>query len=110
MRRAIERLTFLLLSFAAASLISFALLARLSDRRSRLQRLPLLVNLSPRDARELTLAAVRGSASGGRRRRGGAELVRLGGAALPHVLPFLESLEPGARGRVALALARSRAA
>jgi hypothetical protein len=107
MRRAIERLTFLLLSFAAASLVSFALLARLSDRaQAGPQALPLLVNLSPRDVRELTLGAVRRVASGG---PGGAEskteLARLGGAALPHVLPFLESLEPAARGRVALALA-----
>jgi hypothetical protein len=32
------------------------------------------------------------------------ELVRLGGAALPHLLPRLDSLEPTARGRVAVAL------
>ncbi len=106
MRRAIERLTFLLLSFAAASLVSFALLARLSDRaQTGKQALPLLVNPSPRDARELTLAAVRRVASGGpEAAEASAELVRLGGAALPHVLPFLESLDPAARGRVALAL------
>ena len=67
MRRAIERLTFLLLSFAAASLVSFALLARLSDRaQTGKQALPLLVNLAPRDVRELTLGAVRRVASGGR--------------------------------------------
>jgi peptide/nickel transport system permease protein len=107
MRRAIERLTFLLLSFAAASLISFTLIARLSDRaHAGREQLPLLVNLSPRDARELTLAAVRRVASSGPSAgEASAELVRLGGAALPHVLPFLESLEPAARGRVALALA-----
>jgi len=107
MRRAIERLTFLLLSFAAASLISFALLARLCDRAQPGGAvLPLLVNVSPRDARELTLGAVRRVATGGpTAAAAGAELVRLGGAALPHVLPFLESLEPAARGRVALALA-----
>jgi len=107
MRRAIERLTFLLLSFAAASLVSFTLLARLSDRaHAARETQPLLVNLSPRDARELTLAAVRRVASSGPgAAAASAELVRLGGAALPHVLPFLESLEPSARGRVALALA-----
>lgn len=107
MRRAIERLTFLLLSFAAASLVSFALLARLSDRaQTGQQALPLLVNLGPRDVRELTLRAVRRVASGGPDApQASAELVRLGGAALPHVLPFLESLDPAARGRVALALA-----
>ena len=107
MRRAIERLTFLLLSFAAASVVTFFLLARLSDRaHAGTDAQPLLVNLSPRDARELTLAAVKRVARGGPGAAGAsAELVRLGGAALPHVLPFLESLEPAARGRVALALA-----
>ncbi|HEX5101615.1 MAG TPA: hypothetical protein VFV94_19020 [Polyangiaceae bacterium] len=107
MRRAIERLTFLLLSFAAASLVAFTLLARLSDRAHRgAEPQPLLVNLRPRDVRELTLAAVRRVAqSGPGAAAASAELVRLGGAALPHVLPFLESLEPAARGRVALALA-----
>jgi len=106
MRRAIERLTFLLLSFAAASLVSFALLARLAERAQGGERQPLLVNLSPRDVRELTLAAVRRVAANGQGATPArAELVRLGGAALPHVLPYLESLDPAARGRVALALA-----
>src|SRR3954449_8734794 len=107
MRRAIEKLTFLLLSFAAASLLSFALLARLCDRSSaHPATLPLLVNLSPHDARELTLKAVRTLAEGGPNAdRARAELARLGGAALPHVLPALESLAPVTRGRVALALA-----
>ena len=107
MRRAIEKLTFLLLSFAAASVVSFALLALLCDRAgpTSLRPLPLLVNLSPRDARDLTLAAVRTvAANGAGAERARAELARLGGAALPHVLPALESLEPAARGRVASAL------
>lgn len=105
MRRAIERLTFLLLSFAAASLVSFTLLALLAQR-GRGPTQPLLVNLSPRDVRELTLGAVKRVASPGPgATSASAELVRLGGAALPHVLPLFESLEPAARGRVALALA-----
>jgi len=107
MRRAIEKLTFLVLSFAAASLLSFALLARVAERGAPSRStLPLLVNTSPRDARDLTLAAVRAvAADGPAARHGRASLARLGGAALPHVLPLLETLEPAARGRVALALA-----
>jgi ABC-type dipeptide/oligopeptide/nickel transport system permease component len=35
----------------------------------------------------------------------GAELVRLGGAALPHLLPRLDALPPASRARVAIALA-----
>ena len=45
-------------------------------------------------------------AGGGPRHEAGArELRRLGGAALPFVLPSLEALPPDARGRVAVALA-----
>jgi len=106
MRRAIEKFTFFVLSLAAASVISFALLARLADRGAPAHSpLPLLVNTSPRDARDLSLAAVRAAAgTGPAALRGRAELARLGGAAFPHVLPLLEALEPAARGRVALAL------
>jgi hypothetical protein len=107
MRRAIEKLTFFVLSLALSSLVTFALFARLTNRAgSEPASLPLLVNTHPHDSRDLTLAAVREAAAGGRsaeHARG--ELARLGGAALPHVLPALESLDPAARGRVALALA-----
>jgi hypothetical protein len=107
MRRAIEKFTFFVLSLAFASLVSFALFARLTDRAARGEAgLPLLVNTRPHDARDLTLAAVREAAgSGALAEHGGRELARLGGAALPHVLPYLESLAPAARGRVAVALA-----
>ncbi len=107
MRRAIEKLTFLVLSLAFASVVSFALFARLTDRRTHAPAsLPLLVNTSPHDARDLTFAAVRETAgNGANSEHGRRELARLGGAALPHVLPFLESLAPYARGRVAIALA-----
>ncbi|HTQ05392.1 MAG TPA: hypothetical protein VMI54_16125 [Polyangiaceae bacterium] len=106
MRRAIEKFTFFVLSLAAASIISFALLARLADRGAPTHSpLPLLVNPSPRDARDLSLAAVRDAAgTGAAAVRGRSELAWLGGAAFPHVLPLLESLDPVARGRVALAL------
>jgi ABC-type dipeptide/oligopeptide/nickel transport system permease subunit len=107
MRRAIEKLSFLLLSLAAASLVSFVLLSRLVDARGRAPaRLPLLFNPDPRNVQGLTRAALNEVAAGGPGATAGrAELVRLGGAAFPHVLPALDSLEPTARGRVALALA-----
>src|SRR5262249_52709116 len=44
-------------------------------------------------------------AGGERMQRGLATLVRLGGAAFPHLLPRFDTLEPAARTRVALALA-----
>lgn len=106
MRRAIEKFTFFVLSLAAASLISFALLARLADRGApEHSPLPLLVNTRPHDARDRSLAALReAEGTGAPAAHGRVELARLGGAAFPHVLPLLESLEPAARGRVALAL------
>jgi peptide/nickel transport system permease protein len=102
MRRAIEKLTFLLLSFAIASVASFALLARITDRGAPTRAsLPLLVNARPHDVRDLALAAVREVAAGGAGAPNAArELARLGGAALPHVLPLLETLDPLARGRM----------
>ncbi|HEX6271392.1 MAG TPA: ABC transporter permease, partial [Polyangiaceae bacterium] len=106
MRRAVEKLSWLVLSMALASVIAFAALARLSDVAiGRVSVMPLLVNLDPRNARDLALEAVRAVASGGAEsRQGAAALVRLGGAALPHVLSTLDTLDPVARGRVALAL------
>jgi peptide/nickel transport system permease protein len=106
MRRALEKLTFVLLSLAATSLVSFVLLSRVTDARAgRLPSQPLLFNPHPNNVRDLTLAAVRDVASAGSgMERGRAQLSRLGGAAIPFVLPALDSLEPVARGRVALAL------
>jgi peptide/nickel transport system permease protein len=106
MRRAIEKLSFLLLSLAVASLVSFVLLSRLVDARTRAPaRVPLLFNPEPRNVQGLTRAALGEVAGGGAGASAArAELVRLGGAAFPHVLPALDSLEPTARGRVALAL------
>jgi peptide/nickel transport system permease protein len=106
MRSAIEKLTFSLLSLAVASLLTFVMLARVTDGGGPPASLPLLVNPAPRNARDLALKAAADVAKGGAAARAGArELVRLGGAAFPHVLPNLDALEPAARGRVALALA-----
>jgi peptide/nickel transport system permease protein len=106
MRRAIEKLTFSLLSLAVASLLTFVMLARVTDGGGPPAALPLLVNPAPRNARDFALKAAADVARGGAGARASAqELQRLGGAAFPHVLPNLDALEPAARGRVAMALA-----
>jgi peptide/nickel transport system permease protein len=75
-------------------------------RRARFVDLPRFVNTDPRDVESKAAAAVKDVATGGaEEERGARELARLGGAALPYVLPTLEALPPEARGRVAVALA-----
>lgn len=67
---------------------------------------PLFFQPSPRSVRERAEGAVHRLAAGADADgRAAAELVRLGGAALPHVLPLFDTLGPEARSRVALALA-----
>ena len=106
MRRAVEKLSWLVLSLALSSVVAFAALSRLTDLSTgRRSDVPLLVNLEPRNARDLALRAVEAVARGGAgSARGAADLERLGGAALPHVLGTLDALDPVARGRVSLAL------
>lgn len=108
----VSLLTFLVLSFVPdptddpllATSLSASELARL--RRERFLDLPRFVNLRPRDVRQRALDAVQGVVSGGEAAvSAAAELRRLGGAALPHVLPALDELAPEPRTRVALALA-----
>jgi peptide/nickel transport system permease protein len=74
-------------------------------RHSPFRALPLFFNRHPVSVRELSAAAMRGIARGGSAASPAAvELARLGGAALPYVLPALDSLDPDSRVRVALAL------
>ncbi|WP_437969939.1 ABC transporter permease subunit [Sorangium sp. So ce260] len=107
----VSLLTFFVLSFVPdptddpllASSLSSAELARL--RRERFLDLPRFINLEPRDVRLRALAAAQAIAAGGDGAAAAAdELRRLGGAALPHILP-LDALAPEPRTRVALALA-----
>jgi peptide/nickel transport system permease protein len=78
-------------------------------RRAHFLDLPRFLNPHPNDVRShaavdvealvddhVTPAAAEGASR---------DLARLGGAALPYVLPELDKLKPGARGRVAVALA-----
>lgn len=75
-------------------------------RRSRFLDLPVFVNVDPTDVRSRARVALAAVAAGGSSERTGArELARLGGAALPYVLPRLDALAPDARARVAVALA-----
>jgi ABC-type dipeptide/oligopeptide/nickel transport system permease component len=108
----VSLLTFLVLSFVPdptddprlSPSLSRAELGRL--RRERFLDLPRFINPAPRDVRERAMEAVRSiAAADAGAERAAAELRRLGGAALPHVLPALDALAPEPRARVALALA-----
>ncbi len=79
--------------------------ARTGARPSPFAALPLFVNRHPFGVRELSASAMRAVARGGAPAKpAAAELARLGGAALPYVLPALDTLDPDSRTRVALAL------
>ncbi len=76
-------------------------------RREKFLELPRFLNFAPRDVRVRTAEALQAIMEGdpetsglGRR-----ELVRLGGAALPHVLPILRTLDQQSRAKVTVALA-----
>jgi len=67
--------------------------------------LPVFFNPRPAGVRELATSAVHAIAGGGRPAVAARiALARLGGAALPYVLPALDALDPRSRERVALAL------
>jgi hypothetical protein len=108
-RRVFPRLLRLLLTLCVVGLVGFYGAANSARRPSSgwpFRHLPVFLNLAPKDVRGRALAAMRAVAQDDPRVAdpGRRELLRLGGAALPHVLPQLDSLEPSARGRVAVAL------
>jgi peptide/nickel transport system permease protein len=76
-------------------------------RRSQFFDLPRFFNADPRDVRSYARDALGRLASEdpGQQDEGARTLQRLGGAALPYVLPLLDTLSPDARGRAAVALA-----
>jgi peptide/nickel transport system permease protein len=76
------------------------------QRRQRFLDLPRFFNTRPNDVRSYAADAVQHLvANDGEAAFAAHRLQRLGGAALPHVLPKLDNLPPAARGRVAVALA-----
>jgi ABC-type dipeptide/oligopeptide/nickel transport system permease component len=78
-------------------------------RRAHFLDLPRFINTHPEDVRSRAegdlRAIVEGAAASPTGDDPARELSRLGGAALPYVLPSLEKLRPADRGRVAAALA-----
>lgn len=76
-------------------------------RREKFLDLPRFFNFAPRDVRARTNDAIKAIVEGNveTSTRGRDELVRLGGAALPHVLPTLDALSPEPRTKVTVALA-----
>lgn len=78
-------------------------------RRAHFLDLPRFLNPHPQDVRSRAAADVKSLVDDGvtpaTAEAAGSELARLGGAALPYVLPELDKLKPVARGKVAVALA-----
>jgi len=109
-RAAIRRLFGIALTLIAVSVGLFWAAASYAGRPGSRQAspfagLPVFFNPRPIGVRELSTSAVRTIARGGRPAVAAQiSLARLGGAALPYVLPALDSLDPHSRERVALAL------
>jgi peptide/nickel transport system permease protein len=106
MRYWLRRVLWLVPTLAVATLLAFVGVGGQDSALDEEPRLPLLFNPDPVDVRRLALGAVeRIAASPNRDPAAEHALVRLGGAALPHVLSRMDQLTPEARGRVAVALA-----
>ncbi len=108
----VSLITFLFLSYVPDPTTDPKVVATLGDariaelRREHFLNLPRFANAEPQDARSRTAAAVHQIAtSGPDAREARKELARIGGAALPHVIPALDALAPAPRAEVALALA-----
>jgi len=108
----ISIVTFLFLSFVPDPADDPELAERLDAseleamRRERFLDLPRFMNIAPRDVRERAGEAIVAIEQGGDAAVAGEkELARLGGAALPFVLPRFQELEPDRRVDLALALA-----
>jgi peptide/nickel transport system permease protein len=119
LRYALRRVLWAIPTLLATSLVLFFVTSLAPDpgrdskdpaveeaRRTRFLDLPRFVDTHPRDVVSRSAEAVQLVAGGGPDAElGERELARLGGAALPYVLPLLETLAPDPRGRVAVALA-----
>lgn len=106
MRQALRRILWLLPTLVVLSIAGFWAVSASFVPTHAPQRQPRFFNPAPTNVRSLAETAMSQVASGGpSAAEGEAELVRLGGAALPFVLPRLDTLAPSERSRVALALA-----
>jgi ABC-type dipeptide/oligopeptide/nickel transport system permease component len=107
LKEAVRRLLWLGPTLLIVTLPIFWAVAHTADRTAAAppSPLPLFFNPNPEGVRERALAAATVVATGGTRAAvAEEELVRLGGAAFPYVLPRFDTLGPDARGRVALSL------
>lgn len=103
MRYALRRVLWLLPTLLVLSGIAFWLSsAAVGSRDPALTALPRFVNPNPRDCRSQALDAATRLEHGDS--AAATDLVRLGGAALPHVLPRLDTLPPAPAARLARAL------
>ncbi len=106
MRFLLRRILWLLPSLLVASLLAFAGIGEGGHGSASERRLPAIFNPAPEDVKSLALGAMGRVAQGGPEAPEAAHtLERLGGAALPFVLPRLDGLPPEARARVAISLA-----
>jgi peptide/nickel transport system permease protein len=109
-RAAIRRLFGIALTLIAVSVGMFWASAKYAKRpgaehTSPFAALPVFFNPRPVGVRDLATSTLRAIARGGPPQQAAQILLaRLGGAALPYVLPALDSLDPRSRERVALAL------
>lgn len=118
LRYAIRRILWAIPTLLATSLVLFLVTTlapspRAADDpfvdeayRTQFRDVPRFLNTHPQDVRSRAAEAVTFITTGDERTRarGARRLRRLGGAALPYVLPEFEALPPEARGRVAVAL------
>lgn len=106
LKEALRRLLWLGPMLIVVTIPTFWALSRFTqDAAQTAASLPLFFNGKPSGGKERALAALaRVAASGTGDQDAARQLVELGGAALPHVLPQFDALSPDARRRVALAL------
>jgi peptide/nickel transport system permease protein len=110
MRGLLRRILWLGPTLILVTLLAFGVLASALPEQAGVPHLPLYLNPTPSGVEQLALEAVARVAQGRDDRELQArELDRLGGAALPFVLPALDTLTPEGRARVARALAPLRA-
>ncbi len=105
LREALRRLLWTLPVLVFVSAVSFWWLSRwqASEAEGDAAALPVFFNPNPRDVHDRARLALE-QLRRGRSEPAARELVQLGGAALPHVLPNLDTLTPAARSELAMAL------
>ncbi len=105
MREALRRMLWLAPTLVGVTMIAFWAISRALAPSGANAELPLFFNPHPTGISDAAwTAAEQVAADGPDAEQAANTLVRLGGAALPHVLPRLDSLSPEGRQRVARAL------